>query len=184
MLPVPWGEWTRVECICREVLGCDRKTVSQRRSTRFSILPISILAACAQKRGDVSAVLIACRTFDSANTAGDRCGRNIRWTNLTKRESPTAWHQCQHCHSVARRSCGRRWPWETHRAAMISSNTSPRLLDQYESSANPVLSMDTKKKEPLGPYFRPWFAVRPRRMCRCTTTTSRGRGRVVTVSTI
>ena len=30
-----------------------------------------------------------------------------------------------------------------------------QLLDQFENSPNPVLSMDTKKKEPLGPYFRP-----------------------------
>ena len=30
-----------------------------------------------------------------------------------------------------------------------------RLVEEYERSGNPILSMDTKKKEPLGPYFRP-----------------------------
>ena len=29
------------------------------------------------------------------------------------------------------------------------------LLDEYENSPNPILSMDSKKKEALGPYFRP-----------------------------
>jgi Rhodopirellula transposase DDE domain len=29
------------------------------------------------------------------------------------------------------------------------------LLDEYEQSPNPILSMDSKKKEALGPYFRP-----------------------------
>jgi len=36
-----------------------------------------------------------------------------------------------------------------------------QLLDQYENSPNPMLSMDTKKKEPLGPYFRPGVLFAP-----------------------
>ena len=35
------------------------------------------------------------------------------------------------------------------------------LLDDYEDSANPVLSMDTKKKEALGPYYRPGMLFSP-----------------------
>ena len=35
------------------------------------------------------------------------------------------------------------------------------LLEDYEDSPNPVLSMDTKKKEALGPYYRPGMLFSP-----------------------
>lgn len=100
-------------------------------------------------------------------TAGDPMREDVKWTNLTKREiadrlaktsTPVSVNIVTQLLDDA----------EFHRRKLrktLAMGNAPRrndqvehiahLLDQYENSPNPVLSMDTKKKEPLGPYFRP-----------------------------
>ena len=97
----------------------------------------------------------------------------VKWTNLTKREiadrlakasTPVSvnivtqllddadFHRRKLRKTLAMGSAPRRNDQFEHIA---------QLLDQYENSPNPVLSMDTKKKEPLGPYFRPGVLFAP-----------------------
>ena len=106
-------------------------------------------------------------------TAGDPMREDLRWTNLTKTE-------------IARRLAQTSTPVSVnivsqllddadfHRRKLrktLAMGSVPRrndqferiaqLVDQYETSSNPILSMDTKKKEPLGPYFRPGLLFAP-----------------------
>jgi hypothetical protein len=106
-------------------------------------------------------------------TAGDPMRAEITWTNLTKTE-------------IAERLAKTSTPVsanivtqllddaEFHRRKlrkMRAMGSVPRrndqfehiaqLLEEYEKSGNPILSMDTKKKEALGPYFRPGVLFSP-----------------------
>ena len=106
-------------------------------------------------------------------TAGDPMREDVKWTNLTKREiadrlaktsTPVSvnivtqllddadFHRRKLRKTLAMGNAPRRNDQFEHIA---------QLLDQYENSPNPVLSMDTKKKEPLGPYFRPGLLFAP-----------------------
>ena len=100
-------------------------------------------------------------------TAGDPMRDDVKWTNLSKRE-------------IVNRLAKTSTPvsvnivtqllddFDFHRRKLrktLAMGSAPRrndqfeniaqLVGQYENSSNPVLSMDTKKKEALGPYYRP-----------------------------
>jgi len=100
-------------------------------------------------------------------TAGDPMREDVKWTNLTKRE-------------IANRLAKTSTPVSVNIVTQLLDNadfhrrklrkvlamgSAPRrndqfeqiaqLVDDYQNSCNPVLSMDTKKKEALGPYYRP-----------------------------
>jgi hypothetical protein len=106
-------------------------------------------------------------------TAGDPMRGNIRWTNLTKREiadrlaktsTPVGVNivtQLLRDADFRRRKLRKTLAMGNAPRRNDQFEHIARLLDQYESSANPVLSMDTKKKEPLGPYFRPGLLFAP-----------------------
>ena len=106
-------------------------------------------------------------------TAGDPMREDVKWTNLTKRE-------------IADRLAGTSTPVSVnivtqllddadfHRRKLrktLAMGNAPcrndqfehiaQLVEEYVNSPNPVLSMDTKKKEPLGPYFRPGLLFAP-----------------------
>jgi hypothetical protein len=107
------------------------------------------------------------------HTAGDPMREEVKWTNLSKREiadrlaktsTPVSvnivtqlldeadFHRRKLRKTLALGNAPRRNDQFEHIA---------ELVDQYETSANPVLSMDTKKKEPLGPYYRPGMLFAP-----------------------
>ncbi len=107
------------------------------------------------------------------HTAGDPMREDVKWTNLTKTEIAKRLAQTGTPVSVNivtqlldDADCHRRKFRKT-----LAMGTAPRrndqferiarLVDQYENSSNPVLSMDTKKKEPLGPYYRPGLLFAP-----------------------
>lgn len=100
-------------------------------------------------------------------TAGDPCREEVVWTNLSKTE-------------IARRLQKRGFQVSVNIVTQLlddaqfhqrklrktrAMGTSPRRNDQFENIAAlreeylafgwPVLSMDTKKKEAIGPYYRP-----------------------------
>jgi len=106
-------------------------------------------------------------------TAGDPMRVDVKWTNLTKREiadrlaetsTPVSvnivtqllddadFHRRKLRKTLAMGSVPRRNDQFEYIA---------QLLEEYANSANPVLSMDTKKKEALGPYFRPGLLFAP-----------------------
>ena len=142
-------------------------------ATSFSIRLISILRGCVKKGGRRSYLDSMPELRDNFqeilrhHTAGDPMREDVKWTNLTKTE-------------IANRLAQTSTPVSVnivtqllddadfHRRKLrktLAMGTAPRrndqferiaqLVDLYENTSNPVLSMDTKKKEPLGPYYRP-----------------------------
>jgi hypothetical protein len=106
-------------------------------------------------------------------TAGDPMRVDIKWTNLTK---------CEVADRLAKTSTPvsvnivtqlldeadfrQRKLRKTRAMGTVAGRNDQfeyiaQRLDEYANSPNPVLSMDTKKKEPLGPYFRPGLLFAP-----------------------
>jgi hypothetical protein len=106
-------------------------------------------------------------------TAGDPMREEVIWTNLTKTEIAERLAKTSTPVSVnivtqllADAEYRRRQLRKT-----LAMGSAPRrndqferigaLLDEYENSPNPMLSIDSKKKESLGPYFRPGMLFSP-----------------------
>ena len=106
-------------------------------------------------------------------TAGDPMRPEVQWTNLSKTEIAERLAKTTTPVSVnivtqllADADFRRRKLRKT-----LAMGSTPRrndqferiadLLDEYEASTNPILSMDTKKKEQLGPYYRPGMLFSP-----------------------
>lgn len=106
-------------------------------------------------------------------TAGDPMRETVTWTNLTKTEiaerlgktsTPVSVNIVTqllddakfHRRKLRKILCMGSAPRRNDQFERIAE-----LLDEYENSANPILSMDSKKKESLGPYFRPGVLFSP-----------------------
>jgi hypothetical protein len=101
------------------------------------------------------------------HTAGDPMREDVKWTNLTKTEiakrlgqlgTPVSVNIVTQLLRDAR--FGRRKLRKTRAMGSVARRNDQflhiaELLEEYEGAANPILSMDTKKKELLGPYYRP-----------------------------
>lgn len=101
------------------------------------------------------------------HTAGDPMDDTVRWTNLSLEEIATAlWedHDLQVSKSVVRQwlkkhgyrrrkaQKKRTMKQVTHRNEQFENIA--RLKAAYEAAGNPIISLDTKKKEYLGPFYR------------------------------
>jgi hypothetical protein len=107
------------------------------------------------------------------HTAGDPCREEVVWTNLTKREiakrlgqrgSPVSVNIVTQLLEDAK--FRRRKLYKTLAMGSVSGRNEQfqriaELREEYESQGWPVLSMDSKKKEGLGPYFRPGLLFAP-----------------------
>lgn len=106
-------------------------------------------------------------------TAGDPMREDVKWTNLTKREIADRLAETStpvSVNTVTQLLDDADFRRRKLRKTRAMGNAPRRndqfehiaqLLDQYENSPNPLLSLDTKKKEPLGPYFRPGLLFAP-----------------------
>jgi len=106
-------------------------------------------------------------------TAGDPMREEVKWTNLTKTEIADRLSKTSTPVSVnivtqlladadfRRRKLRKTLPLGSAPRRNDQFEHIAGLLDQYENSPNPALSMDTKKKESLGPYFRPGVLFAP-----------------------
>lgn len=106
--------------------------------------------------------LAALRDF----TAGDPMREGVIWTNLTPAQiaerlaqmgtpvSVPVVRQLLGRHGYVRRKAQKRLPTRRHRDRDQQFRNIARLRAEYEASANPVLSIDTKKKELLGNLYR------------------------------
>ncbi len=107
------------------------------------------------------------------HTAGDPMREGVKWTNLSKREiadrlakigTPVSVNivtQLLDDADFRRRKLRKTLALGHAPRRNDQFEHIAQLLDEYENSPNPVLSMDTKKKEPLGPYFRPGMLFAP-----------------------
>jgi len=99
-------------------------------------------------------------------TAGDPMREEVRWTNLTLSEiaqglagygtpvSVTVVTQLLAQHRYVKRQAQKRQALGQHPQGEQQFQNIARLRRQYEDSCHPILSMDTKKKELLGNFYR------------------------------
>jgi Rhodopirellula transposase DDE domain len=100
------------------------------------------------------------------HTAGDPMHEEIRWTNLTLSEiaerlggcgtpvSVTVVAQLLEKHRYVKRKAQKRQALGQHPQRDEQFQNIARLRRHYEDSRNPILSMDTKKKELIGNFYR------------------------------
>jgi Rhodopirellula transposase DDE domain len=100
------------------------------------------------------------------HTAGDPMQMGVLWTNLSQRRiaaqlkprgfrvSVTVVRQLLRRHRLGRRKARKTRPLKRHRDRDRQFMNIARWRAAYESSANPILSIDTKKKEFIGDLYR------------------------------
>lgn len=100
-------------------------------------------------------------------TAGDPMREEVKWTNLPKTDIANRLAEMGSVVSVniveqlLRDADFRRRKLRKTKAMGSSPRRNDQflriadLIEEYTIAGNPVLSMDSKKKEPLGPYYRP-----------------------------
>lgn len=156
------------------VLGCSRRTVSKGGHEISGLSTREVEARIRQPGGGRKAYPSQWPDIDAQflavlrdHTAGDPMDETVRWTNLSQEEIVTAlWedHDVQVSQSVVRqllkkhdyrRRKGqkkRTMKHVAHRNAQFENIA--RLKAEYEAAGNPIISMDTKKKENLGNFYR------------------------------
>ena len=100
-------------------------------------------------------------------TAGEPMKGDIRWTNLTRQEiaqrleekhqikvSVTVIKQLLEKHNFRRRKAQKRRTMKPVAFRNEQFEKIARLKEEYKAAGNPIISMDTKKKEHLGNYYR------------------------------
>lgn len=101
------------------------------------------------------------------HTAGDPMDETVRWTDLTVaqiaqllyldhglRVSKSVVRKLLNRHHYRRRKAQKRQTMKAVRHRNEQFETIQRLKDEYEAAGNPIVSMDTKKKEYLGTFYR------------------------------
>jgi len=101
------------------------------------------------------------------HTAGDPMQEDVRWTNLTQEQiadglaeagtpvSVPVVKQLLDRHGFVRRKAQKSTAMGHHPDQDAQFHNIARLKDEFFGSSNPILSMDSKKKEWIGPFFRP-----------------------------
>jgi hypothetical protein len=99
-------------------------------------------------------------------TAGDPMRDQVRWTNLTRKEiaerlatagTPVSVTVVKHLlrkHHYIKRKARKAQAMGHHPGRDAQFELIARLKQEYLESENPVVSIDTKKKEPLGNFYR------------------------------
>ena len=108
------------------------------------------------------------------HTAGDPMDDTIRWTDLTVRQivqflyvdhgirvSKSVVRQLLSKHHYRRRKAQKRQTMKAVKHRNEQFETIQRLKEAYEADGNPMVSMDTKKKEYLGTFYRDghWYTL-------------------------
>ena len=159
-----------------KVLGCSRKTVKQ-GIKELKGLPIDseydphIRQSGAGRRPyDQVYPDIDQKFLDVLHdyTAGDPMQEDVLWTDLTMREiasrlaekhgiqvSLTVIRQLLDKHNYGRRKAQKKETMKTVKDRDAQFENISNLKAEYQSSGNPIISFDSKKKEPLGNYYRP-----------------------------
>lgn len=101
------------------------------------------------------------------HTAGDPMDETVRWTDLTLRQIADLLHvdhgirvsksvvrQLLKKHNYRRRKAQKRQTMKAVKYRNEQFENIERLKDEYEAASNPIVSMDTKKKEHLGNFYR------------------------------
>ena len=156
------------------VLGCSRRTVSKGAREVSGLSTREVEARIRKPGGGRKDYQTQWPEIDAQflkvlhdHTAGDPMDESVRWTNLSLKEIVTAlWEdhavrvstgvvrQLLKKHGFRRRKAQKKGTMKqvAHRNEQFENIA--RLKAEYEAVGNPVLSMDTKKKECLGNFYR------------------------------
>lgn len=156
------------------VLGCSRRTVRQGACEVSQLPKKDVDQRIRQKGGGRKTYDEKWREIDEkfllvlrCHTAGDPMDEKVRWTNLTMGEIVVAlrenhgirvskWvvRQLLKKHNYRRRKAQKKGSMKqvAHRNAQFENIA--RLITEYLATGNPIVSMDTKKKEYLGNFYR------------------------------
>ena len=157
------------------VLGCSRRTVTRGAKEDSGLSGQETEARIREVGGGRKPYTHHWEEIDAkflevlcAHTAGDPMDATVRWTDLTPKEIVTAlredhqirvsqWvvRQLLKKHDYRRRKAQKKTTMKRnipHRNAQFENIA--RLSAEYKAAGNPVLSMDTKKKEHLGNFYR------------------------------
>ena len=158
-----------------DVLGCNPKTISRGRS-EIETMPYDsgyekrIRMPGGGRKGFEEIFSNVDEKFLNIlrnYTAGDPMSEDIIWTNLTQQGiadrflekygisiSTTVIAKLLKKHNYRRRKAQKRKPMKV----VINKNEQfeniAKLISEYKSNCEPIISMDTKKKEDLGNYYR------------------------------
>jgi transposase len=156
------------------VLGCSRRTVSK-GAYEVSQLPKQEVDQRIRKKGggrkpydekwkeiDEQFLLVL-----QHHTAGDPMNEKVRWTNLTLGEIVVALREDHGVrvskwvvrrllkkHNYRRRKAQKKRSMKQVANRNAQFENIARLIAEYQAAGNPVISMDTKKKEYLGNFYR------------------------------
>lgn len=157
-----------------QVLGCSRRTVS-RGAKEVSQLSGAEVDRRIRRPGagrksyeeqwpDIDATFLQVL---QDHTAGDPMDDKVRWTDLTVGQIAQLLHtdhgiyvsksvvrKLLHKHHYRRRKAQKRQTMKAVKHRNEQFDNIQRLKDDYEAAGNPMVSMDTKKKELLGTFYR------------------------------
>ena len=156
------------------VLGCSRRTVSKGACEVSNLPKREVERRIRKPGGGRKAYQDKCRQIDEKfllvlrdHTAGDPMDEQVRWTDLTQGEIVTTLQE-EHGiwvskwvvrrllkkHNYRRRKAQKRRTMKEvpHRNAQFENIAG--LVGAYRATGNPIVSMDTKKKEYLGNFYR------------------------------
>lgn len=156
------------------VLGCSRRTVSKGAREVSGLSTGKVEARIRKPGGGRKSYRVKWADIDEKflevlrdHTAGDPMDEAVRWTNLGLGEIVTAlrkdhgirvskWvvRKLLKKHNYRRRKAQKKRTMKqvAHRDEQFENIA--RLKAQYEAAGNPLISMDTKKKEYLGHFYR------------------------------
>jgi hypothetical protein len=151
-----------------DVLGCDRKTIQKGSKERKDprTLPKDRIR---REGGGLKPKIETIPGIDEAfleivrdDTAGDPMKEDVLWTNLAHQEiadqlrgrgmgvSTRVVKQLLKKHKFKRRKARKRLSTGTNPNRDTQFRRIAELRAEYETTGNPIISIDTKKKEPLG----------------------------------
>jgi hypothetical protein len=157
------------------ILGCSRRTVSKGAKEISGLSGKEVDARIRQPGGGRKAYSQQWANIDDKfllvlrdHTAGDPMDASVRWTDLNPKEIAKAlredhkiqvsvWvvRQLLKKHNYRRRKAQKKSTMKRdipHRNEQFENIA--RLTAEYQAAGNPILSMDTKKKEYLGNFYR------------------------------
>ena len=157
-----------------KVLGCSRNTVS-RGAREVSGLPKREVEGRIRKVGggrkgyetqwpEIDEPFLAVLRD---HTAGDPMDEKVRWTNLSLgkirlalQEDYDIWvsqgvvRKLLKKHHYRRRKAQKRTTYKSVKNRNAQFENIARLISEYQTTGNPIMSLDTKKKEHLGNFYR------------------------------
>jgi transposase len=157
-----------------KVLGCSRRTVSKGAKEVSQLSKGEVDRRIRRAGAGRKSYLEKWPDIDEQflhvlrdHTAGDPMDDTIRWTDLTVRQivqflsvdhgirvSKSVVRQLLSKHHYRHRKAQKRQTMKAVKHRHEQFETIQRLKDAYEADGNPIVSMDTKKKEYLGTFYR------------------------------